>query len=468
MAVFPTLTPSARTFTPGEYPHSAFAGMSGVQVRVRNSNVMLSSQLRLTFVAITESQMLSILSHYQAQRGSFESFSLPSAVWSGANSPSDYQQSGYGWRYIDPPSVTDRMCADAYDVELTLETVPPEGTALSGLSSIIIASLAGGAPITTSGLNVTVTASIMVGGATPSGLAETVTASLAAGSAGGAVGAAGLSQIVWVGLTTQATSLNRIVTVSLAAGAGSGNVITNWTPANITTALWLDAAASSTITTVSGAVSQWNDRSGNSRHGTQSDSNQRPTVNATGINGNPALSFDGDNDWLAFPTGFLNGTTSFTVAMVISGPTQQNDAIWGPSPSFGSGLELVYTSTAFRPTLLRINNNDRIQSNLWSTNNTATLTTITASSTATAGWLNGSAVSAVSSAGNSALNFNGIYGLGRYSGGGFNAQMLMGEFIIMESSASTDDRQKLEGYLAHKWGLASSLPASHPYKSAAP
>jgi hypothetical protein len=27
---------------------------------------------------------------------------------------------------------------------------------------------------------------------------------------------------------------------------------------------------------------------------------------------------------------------------------------------------------------------------------------------------------------------------------------------------------KAEGYLAHKWGLTSSLPVSHPYKSVAP
>lgn len=302
MAVFPTLTPSARTFTPGEYPHSAFAGMSGVQARVRNSNVMLSSQLRLTFVAVTESQMLSILSHYQAQRGSFESFSLPSAVWSGASSPSDYQQSGYGWRYSDPPSVTDRMCADAYDVELTLETVPPEGTALSGLSSIIIASLAAGLPITTNGLNVTVTASIMVGGATTSGLAETVTASLAAGSAGGAAGAAGLSRTVWVGLTTQATSLNRTVTVSLAAGAGSGNVTTDPNFANVSLLLYMDGSNNSTAFIDSSAAARTVTVVGNAKISTA----QSRFGGASGL-------FDGTDDYLSIAGAAGFGTGAFTV-----------------------------------------------------------------------------------------------------------------------------------------------------------
>lgn len=241
----------------------------------------------------------------------------------------------------------------------------------------------------------------------------------------------------------------------------------SWTPASLSTALWLDADTGGSITLTSGAVSQWSDRSDNSRHATQGTAGERPTVNATGINNKPAISFDGSDDWLALPSGFLNGTTAFTIAMVIAAPLQQNDAVFGPSSSFSTGLELVCTNTASQPTLLRVNNSNRIISGLWSTNSAPALTTITASSTATAGWLNGTAVSAASSAGISALNFNGIYGLGRYNGS-FNAQMLVGEFIILESSASTDDRQKLEGYLAHKWGLTANLPADHPYKTVAP
>ena len=144
MTAFPTLIPSGRTFTPGIYPHTPFRAMSGKQGFVRNSNVMTSSQLRLTFAAITEAQMLSILTHYQGQRGTFISFPLPSAIWSGVSSVSDYQLAGYGWRYIDPPNVTDAMCANAYDVELTLETVPPEGTALLGLDYLVSVTLSAG------------------------------------------------------------------------------------------------------------------------------------------------------------------------------------------------------------------------------------------------------------------------------------------------------------------------------------
>ena len=42
------------------------------------------------------------------------------------------------------------------------------------------------------------------------------------------------------------------------------------------------------------------------------------------------------------------------------------------------------------------------------------------------------------------------------------------EIIFYNSVLSTNDRQKVEGYLAWKWGIQASLPSGHPYKSAAP
>ena len=44
----------------------------------------------------------------------------------------------------------------------------------------------------------------------------------------------------------------------------------------------------------------------------------------------------------------------------------------------------------------------------------------------------------------------------------------VGDIIIYNGVLSTEDRQKVEGFLAWKWDLQSSLPSDHPYKSAAP
>ena len=60
-----------------------------------------------------------------------------------------------------------------------------------------------------------------------------------------------------------------------------------WTPAQITTALWLDAADAATLYDATsggnlvvsgGAVARWNDKSGNSRNATQASASLRPTV----------------------------------------------------------------------------------------------------------------------------------------------------------------------------------------------
>ena len=45
---------------------------------------------------------------------------------------------------------------------------------------------------------------------------------------------------------------------------------------------------------------------------------------------------------------------------------------------------------------------------------------------------------------------------------------LICECVAMQRDATTLERQKVEGYFAHKWGLAASLPADHPYRNVAP
>lgn len=42
------------------------------------------------------------------------------------------------------------------------------------------------------------------------------------------------------------------------------------------------------------------------------------------------------------------------------------------------------------------------------------------------------------------------------------------EVIVLDRVLTTIETQKVEGYLAHKWGLQRLLPESHPYKSSAP
>lgn len=181
MAAFPSLSPSTRTFTPGRHPHSEIPTLSGLQSRVRTSNVILEQSLRLSFAALTESEMLSIRSHYIGQQGRFLSFTIPNDLLSGTASPASFTPTGYSWTYAAPPQITD-IGVQRYDVSVELITVPPEGANINGAEFTVGISLA-----TVPAMSKTVTVAFAAGASSVEslGLDLTVTASLVEGAASG-------------------------------------------------------------------------------------------------------------------------------------------------------------------------------------------------------------------------------------------------------------------------------------------
>ena len=192
---------------------------------------MLASQVRLSFTALTEADMLSILSHYNGQYGTFESFPLSSDAWSGVTA-SDYQLTGYLWRYIEPPTVEDVYC-DRYNVELTLETAPPDAAFVDGAWYVVTASLAPGAAAAANGLSKTVTIAFAATGFEVPGFDGTITTSF--GAANGIVASVSASLSAGApGVDGSANGLTESVTLSLAGGtalggeAGTGDEAAFW------------------------------------------------------------------------------------------------------------------------------------------------------------------------------------------------------------------------------------------------
>lgn len=226
MATFPSLKPSGRTFTPGEYPHTPFNAYNGFQNRVRHSNVMLASRIRLSFNALTESNMLSILNHYQGQFGTYLSFDLSAAVWAGVTTVSDYQLSGYLWRYVEPPSVED-VYAGRYNVELTLETVPPDGAEVDGMWRVVNLSVLGVGAFSADGLSKSVTIGFTPIGFVALGLDLAVTSAVV-GTGAAASNGAQLSSTATLATGAAATSSGADLTTAvtlLAEGAGTVSLI---------------------------------------------------------------------------------------------------------------------------------------------------------------------------------------------------------------------------------------------------
>jgi len=188
MATFPTLTPSGRTFSPGRHPHSEIRTLDGLQARVRTSNVLLEQRLRLTFVALTETQMLSIRSHYNGQQGRFLSFDIPTSLLSGMASPASFTPTGYSWIYATTPQIED-IGLQRYTVNVELITVPPEGANINGSEFNVYTSLVAGQATTSAeigGSTFTVNTTLVPGVVEDNesaGFNLTVPISLAAGTA---------------------------------------------------------------------------------------------------------------------------------------------------------------------------------------------------------------------------------------------------------------------------------------------
>lgn len=192
MATFPTLYPSTRTFTPGEYPHTPFQTLSNRNRRVLHSNALNAAGLRLTFVRLSQSDMLSVLSHYNGQQGEFIPFAIPSSILQGFTA-GDFLPAGHLWRYASPPEVAD-FCGPYHDVTVALESVGAESVVAVGLSAAVLATLASGAATASS---------------TAPAMARTITLSIAAGPA--------------TGTDATATGSELAITVSLSAGAATGS-----------------------------------------------------------------------------------------------------------------------------------------------------------------------------------------------------------------------------------------------------
>lgn len=234
---FPALTPSSRAWTPGEYLNTQYLSWGGRESRVRNSSSMERSELRLTFIGLSEAEMLQFLTHYISSNGTYAAFDLPSATWSGVSIATDYKLTGYAWRYAESPSVEDLPCG-GHQVSIRLVSVPPQGSYVAGMDLFINYLLLAPTPVNQVGLNVVVSLSFKPGVAsgnspgTGGGMTQTLALSVSGTGATGAASIAGLTATVSITVTPGTTTAAAVVTgissdVSFAFAIPSDAAFTN-------------------------------------------------------------------------------------------------------------------------------------------------------------------------------------------------------------------------------------------------
>ena len=236
------------------------------------------------------------------------------------------------------------------------------------------------------------------------------------------------------------------VTATLGAIEGTAFDVNDLSPV-----LWLDAADASTIEGDGGKVSQWDDKSGNNNHLSQSNSSHQPQYNPTQLNGQGGVDF--------YLNKRLFSSDTPTIKYVIT-VIEARNPVW-------NGFHAILDARNYNGRMggMMGNNSaswytDKAPSKIWEDGNELTNYNLTS--------IDSPHVNAfVVTDGRGTGNYGGLT-VGNFDNATSGGSATQYEIIALSSEPSPEDRQKLEGYLAHKWGLTANLPQTHPYKATTP
>lgn len=252
--------------------------------------------------------------------------------------------------------------------------------------------------------------------------------------------------------------INLTATASVTGGG-------NWTPAEIATDIWLDASDASTITNASGFASQWVDKKGNGFALTQADAGLRPATGSQSINGLNVLRFAGDN--MAGPDVFDGSVTDFAFFTVTREVVRGSNFFPSFNGTNAANGQRFYLHSPFSDGTWYLDRNTISGGRSL----IAGATSVGDVTLATARFGNGTPENEISLNGGSFSGTSALVATVPSTGGMYlraTATMDMAEIVAIKGTVDLPTRQLIEGYLAHKWGIADLLPLAHPHKDAAP
>ena len=234
-----------------------------------------------------------------------------------------------------------------------------------------------------------------------------------------------------------------------------------WNPAQIDTAAWFDASDLSTITESGGSVSQWDDKSG-ANHFVQAIGANQPITDTRTLNGLNAIDFNGTGAFMEHGTNL-----SFPDGLSIAVAFDQD------STATSKRIVGVYNAVSKASFVLDSDNYLRYDGAASAGSVSATIgahirvASKSANALVQTGFVDGSSnvsdTAALVDSASVKLNVGTpVVALNQFFNG------IIGEIVLLDYEATTDNRQNLEGYLAWKWGMVPNLPVDHPYKTSPP
>ncbi len=228
--------------------------------------------------------------------------------------------------------------------------------------------------------------------------------------------------------------------------------------------LWLDSSDSSTFTLNIQKVSIWHDKSGNENNATQTLANKQPEFGQ-----------DQNGKFVKFTSSYTNGDADRVLAdnYLIVPPISFKSSFFIIDHD-GSKVSMLLGSKESLKSYLIIGGNDfaiSVDGNgaqdvgSWWYNGAFQATGTDMGATGLIPLNTPSLHSVIYQLNDPMFSFHRI-GSYRDNKAGFGGKIR--EIVIFDDYLNEPNRQRVEGYLAHKWDLVADLPSDHPYKNNAP
>ena len=102
---FPSLCPTRRVFTPGQYPTRRFTAINGAGRTRIYGNAAFDATLQIEYV-LSDEELAQLLECWHDARGGFDELDLPTEMYVGYSADVQAQFQDYlTWRWADVPQV---------------------------------------------------------------------------------------------------------------------------------------------------------------------------------------------------------------------------------------------------------------------------------------------------------------------------------------------------------------------------
>ena len=242
-----------------------------------------------------------------------------------------------------------------------------------------------------------------------------------------------------------------------------------WTPSNLGSGILTAWYKADSISGSDGdGVSAWTDSSGNGYDLAQAVSARQPTLQTNELNALSVVRYDGSNDILSDSdiADLDVGTGDIWLATVFKAT---DDGTANFMLEKGT-TEFALMNTAAGELQIRLGGTTNIpvqSAGNWSRTDFVLVTGSRVSSTCT-GFVDGSAMTTTNTTNTGSISNSDVLDLGAAAVGGNPMAGDIAEVLVGGATLTSSDREKLEGYLAWKWGLQDNLPSAHPYKTFPP